>query len=532
MNTKRVILIGLDGLGWNEIKEWVNDDCLSNINTLASEGCRKDLASTHPPWTPVAWPSLLSGKNPGKHGIFDFFTREGYDKRLVERPDIDAAYVHEVADALGQTPVVINFPLTHPATQLENGAVVPGYLAREDVKFYPEGLRDDYESEFGKYRIYPDYGAEENQIQEYIEVARHRRDMATFLAERYDWDFLAVQFQVTDSIFHDLSNRNDIRSVLEKIDGFIGDIRQLGNDDTPLFIVSDHGMGDYEWTFYVNSWLMNEGYCETTIGEENYFRSVKNSLKGKDPKPKNKSSDIIQTIIQNFTKIGLSPYNTYQFLSTLGLSSVVEKLIPEEILVSAQSQVVDYPNSKAFQIYFNSLGIHINVDGREPQGQVLSDDYESLRTELIDKLESTIGPDGKPVFDKIQRCEEVYEGDHMKEAPDLVLFPRDFQYDVSGSIMGPFRSYAHKNHKPDGILISNNQLEKKDKMEIYDIAPTIASTLGIPIDEDTDGTVVGDGPSEISEKNWDELVSYKTNSASNQDTSDVEDRLADLGYME
>ncbi|WP_207212763.1 alkaline phosphatase family protein [Halogeometricum borinquense] len=233
------------------------------MNSIRNSGSYVDLHSTHPPWTPCAWPSLLSGRNPGKHGVFDFYTREGYEKRLIERSDVDSPYLFEVVDSQGQTPIVINYPVTHPASDLSNGAVVPGYLASEDTQLHPRHLRDEYESQYGEYVIYPEYGSESNAVEEYVNVARCRRDMAYFLDNKYDWDLLAVQFQVTDSVFHDLDDRNKIRQVIEKVDEFVGDIIGLGGQDTVVMIVSDHGMGDYDWTFYINSWLNDHGYCET-----------------------------------------------------------------------------------------------------------------------------------------------------------------------------------------------------------------------------------------------------------------------------
>nr|WP_241175488.1 alkaline phosphatase family protein [Natronolimnobius sp. AArcel1] len=529
-------MIGLDGLGRSSIGSWIHPESLSNLHQLSEKGLLIDLESTHPPWTPCAWPSFLSGRNPGKHGVFDFFTREGYDKRLIERPDVGAPYLFEASDTEGQTSVVINYPITNPAPSLENGAVVPGYLAREDVTFSPEHLRDEYEDEYGEYVIYPKYGTEDDAVREYVDVARHRRDMARFLDERYDWDLMAVQFQVTDSIFHDLEDRDEIRQVLEAVDKFVGDIIDLGDDPT-VFIASDHGMGDYDWTFYINSWLAEQGYCETTTGDAQYFRQQKDALTGaaEDETEAEQSSALettIKTTANTLSRVGLSPQRIHRGLSTVGLAGTVERLLPEDALVAAQNQVVDHPNSKAFQLYFNSLGVHLNVQGRDPHGQIPQAEYEETRTELIEKLEQVRDPDGELVFDAVQPREAVYEGKHLEDAPDIVLVPRDYRYDVSGSILDTFRRFPHKNHKPEGILLSNRSLGDLEHAEIYDIAPTVAAVLGIPVDTNTDGRVLLDDVESIERVDWDELADGYVDSQSETDMSSVEDRLADLGYME
>lgn len=526
-----VILIGLDGIGKQQLDEYFDsfqsDNCLWKTSPLRS---------TTPPWTPCAWPSLLSGRNPGKHGIFDFFTPDEYSKRLIQRHDVDAPYLFEVADERAKTPIVVNFPVTNPPAELDNGAVIPGYLAPEDVTFNPEWIRDEYESEYDQYVIYPKYESNEDPVKEYTRVARHRRDMSRFLDEHYDWDLLAVQFQVTDSIFHALDDRSQIREVLERVNEFVGDLVDLGDEDEKVFIVSDHGMGDYEWTFYVNSWLAENGYCETTTGEEQYFRQAKDELKGvaSDGKASGVVS-LVGTAATALSAVGLSPHRIHRGLGAVGLDKTVERLLPEDALVAAQNQVVDHGNSIAYQLLFNSLGVHLNVKGREPNGQVSPEEYDDVREELIEKLSRVRDPDGNLVFDDVFPREEVYEGPHLEDAPDIVLVPRNYQYDVSGSIVDTFRRYPHKNHKPEGILISNRNLDvdSDEGASIYDVAPTVAAALGIPVDTETDGKVLE--PFEGDEgADWDDLASdYRKVSASESGPiDDVEDRLADLGYME
>ncbi|ELZ14080.1 type I phosphodiesterase/nucleotide pyrophosphatase [Haloterrigena salina JCM 13891] len=358
--------------------------------------------------------------------------------------------------------------------------------------------------------------------------------MAQFLDKRYDWDLMAVQFQVTDSIFHDLNDREKIRQILEKVDEYVGDIIELGGDDPTVFIASDHGMGDYEWTFYVNSWLAEHGYCETTTGNAQYFRQQKKTLKRTDDETEESSplESAIGTAASTLSKVGLSPHHVHRGLSAVGLAKTVERILPEDALVAAQNQVVDHANSEAFQLYFNSLGVHLNVEGRDPSGQIPESEYEETRDELIAELEQVRDPDGNLVFDAVRPREEVYEGEHVEDAPDIVLVPRDYQYDVSGSILDTFRRYPHKNHKPDGILLSNRELTCDDRAEIYDIAPTVAAALGIPVDTNTDGEVLLDGIDDIERADWDELAEGYGTTGSDTDMSGVEDRLADLGYME
>lgn len=533
---EQVILVGLDGLGFEEIGSLLSDGTLGNVNMLSEEGTASQLFSTQPPWTPCAWPSMLSGRNPGKHGVFDFFTNDGYEKSLIDRQSVDSPYLFEVADVNGLVSLSINYPVTHPASKINQGAVIPGYLATEDIEFFPPEIRSEYESEYGEYIIYPEYSTEGNVVAEYTHAARHRRDMARFLDKRYDWDLLAVQFQVTDSIFHDLEDRDQIQQILKKVDQYVGDIIELGDDDdTHVFVASDHGMGDYEWTFYVNSWLAENGYCGTTTGEEQYFRQTKDQLKGANgEKTQSGIASILGTTASVLAEIGLSPRRIHRGLGQIGLDKTIERLLPEEALVAAQNQVVDHENSVAYQLLFNSLGVNLNVEDREPNGQVAPEAYERVREKLIGELSEIRDPDGNLVFDDVLPREEVYNGAHLEDAPDIVLIPRDYQYDVSGSLVGPFRRNPHKNHKPEGILFSNRELDIDDGASIYDIAPTVAAALGLPVDSETDGRVLGPFETVDEAIDWDELArEYRESSRTDSGPTDsVEDRLADLGYME
>lgn len=534
MESNKVILIGVDGLGWSEIDEWLNTGELPTLSGLLAMNSKIECRSTHPPWTPCAWPSLMSGRNPGKHGVFDFFTRDGYEKDLVNRSDVDSPYIFEVADAMGIPSIAINFPVTNPPSKLEHGAIVPGYLAQEDTEFHPEGLREEFESKYGEYSIYPDYTKKREAVDEYVGVAENRRDMAQFLDSKFDWGLLGVQFQVTDSVFHSLDDREMIRDVLKRVDSFINDIIELGDEDTSVFIVSDHGMGDYYWTFYVNTWLNENGYCEVTQGSPRYFRQEKDGLKGNGVGQEDTGliSKITHELVSTLSAVGLSPQLIHSRLSKIGLANHLQRIIPDETLIAAQNQVVDHAHSSAFQIYFNSFGINLNVKGREPNGIIPPEEYPSVRSELMDELEEIRDPDGNKVFDSVDPREDIYEGDHLDDAPDIVLTPRDFRYDISGSILDTFRRNIHKNHRPDGILLSNRSLNNHNQIDIYDIAPTIAAELGIALDTKTDGEVLTRESQDYEEQEWDSIAEGYGEIETESDTSSVEERLSNLGYME
>ena len=72
MNGARVLIVGWDGATWDLAKPWMDAGRLPTLKSLFDEGTHADLNSTTPPMTLPSWSSMLTGCNPGKHGIFDF----------------------------------------------------------------------------------------------------------------------------------------------------------------------------------------------------------------------------------------------------------------------------------------------------------------------------------------------------------------------------------------------------------------------------------------------------------------------------
>jgi len=75
MKAKRVIVVGFDGLDPALCRQFIAEGLLPNLSQLARLGTFKPLRTTTPAISPVAWSTFATGVNPGKHAIFDFFTR-------------------------------------------------------------------------------------------------------------------------------------------------------------------------------------------------------------------------------------------------------------------------------------------------------------------------------------------------------------------------------------------------------------------------------------------------------------------------
>ena len=68
-----MIVLGVDGMDPVFVETHLAS--LPNLNRLRQQGTFRRLATTVPPQSPVAWSSVITGMDPGGHGIFDFVHR-------------------------------------------------------------------------------------------------------------------------------------------------------------------------------------------------------------------------------------------------------------------------------------------------------------------------------------------------------------------------------------------------------------------------------------------------------------------------
>jgi predicted AlkP superfamily phosphohydrolase/phosphomutase len=73
---KKLLILGIDGLDPQLLQGYMDQGKMPNFAALASRGGFLLLQTSIPPQSPVAWANLITGMNPGSHGIFDFIHRD------------------------------------------------------------------------------------------------------------------------------------------------------------------------------------------------------------------------------------------------------------------------------------------------------------------------------------------------------------------------------------------------------------------------------------------------------------------------
>ncbi len=72
----KLIVLGIDGMDPDLLKQFMSEGKMPNFAKLAAEGSFHMLTTSIPPQSPVAWSNFITGMNAGGHGIFDFIHRD------------------------------------------------------------------------------------------------------------------------------------------------------------------------------------------------------------------------------------------------------------------------------------------------------------------------------------------------------------------------------------------------------------------------------------------------------------------------
>jgi predicted AlkP superfamily phosphohydrolase/phosphomutase len=530
-----MLLVGIDAACPRVLDPLMDAGAVPTLQRIFEEGASSPLESQVPPWTASAWPSLYTGVNPGKHGVFGFLTFDGYDWSVVDGTCVREWSLWETLDRRGRSSVVVNAPVAHPPPAID-GAVVPGYVAPDDPPCHPEGVLELVREAVGEYRVYPttDDPDDDRTIPEYRRLAELRGEAFRVLADRFDPDFGFLQFQVTDSVLHTYPGDLDrAAEVYAAVDDAIADVLADCDPDT-VVVASDHGIGPYTTRFRVNEFLRDRGYVAATTGGDGMPQwsavrdgELRAGANGSGP-------GIAARAVALAAKLGVTSQRVGSALDRVGLADAAMRLVPDDA-VRAGSEQVDFPESRAYVRNRTESGVRVNLRGREPDGVVPQDRYEVVRTDLVDHLSGAKAPDGKPVFDEVARREEFFDGPYVENAPDVVAIPRDFDVYLTTWLLGDHFEEPDEptwDHTMTGVFAATGDAIDADAdladPDLLDVAPTVLAALGVPASERMDGD-----PLPVAEPvGTTTYPEYDCEPADGTADAAVEDRLGTLGYLE
>jgi len=496
--TMKVFVIGIDGAPPELVFRWAMEGFLPNIKKLMDKGSYGRLRSTIPPHSGPAWSSFMTGVNPGKHGIYDFY-RFRQDSQNVDGIEVltttnrKMKTLWRILSDYGKKVGVINVPQTYPVEEV-NGFIVSGFLTPgEHVEFtYPKDLKEELLERFNysinlSDAVYNDAENKDLFIKEVLEITKKRWEATKYLMEKYNWDFFMTVFTESDRIQHyfwkymDMKHpayeknekyANFIREYYQILDTIIDDLITTAGKDTITIIMSDHGQtGNYK-TFNVNDFLIKIGMLKLKESKKTETKFI--------------NRENIRDLI---LRLGLE--NIKNRLPQK-LKDVVKRRLPSKFIKISEC---DWRKTKAYSFGFGG-GIFINLAGRQPYGIVPPEEYNSVVEEIKRKLYEVYDPEsGTPIVEKVYRKEELYSGPYLLDAPDLILQLKDGYTTstyIQGKIISTVKSGRSGNHSLDGILICYGDGINHGKVEanIIDLAPTILHIFGLPIPRYMDGRVL------------------------------------------
>jgi predicted AlkP superfamily phosphohydrolase/phosphomutase len=563
---RKVFILGLDGATFDLIDPLLEKGELPNLASIIHDGVRAKLNSTILSHSPPAWTSFATGKNPGKHGILGFtrMSPNSYSLELIYGSHNRAKTLWEVLSEKGKRVVVMNIPMTYPPKSV-NGLLISGLDApstSSNFTFPPE-LREEILKVAPDYKINLHLGgylhSDKKRIKALdfiVSATKARAKVVLHLMNKYPWDFFAVRFNSPDNVQHQFWKfmdknhpfykddsspilKNAIKTVYKELDDVVGRIyRNINKEDTTLLIMSDHGAGPRTGkSIFVNEWLRSSGYL-SKLGEDS----------------KNKLSSVLDDII--FTLKG-------KILSFLlrtippEVKGQMMKLIPFAASKTAtylRFSSINWPKTKAFAGEVE--GIRLNIRDKYPEGLVEAQEYENIRTKIIEEIKKLKDPENRQhVFKGVFRREEIFKGDCVEEFPDIILKPED-RYYLSPKFFRKqtkngenfFSADAHwrnisGSHRQHGIFIIKGPDCTSgitlDSAEILDILPTTLYQMGLPIPVDVDGKVIeGAFKQEFIKANpirFEKVKGYKEEKGgdiySEDEKSKLLDSLKGLGYI-
>jgi predicted AlkP superfamily phosphohydrolase/phosphomutase len=478
----KTLFIGLDGAVFKVLDMLMDSGVMPGLKALSSSGSRAVLNSTSNPLTPPAWISLMTGREPGSHGIFDFLRPEEKDSGVVlklnDSKDVKCETIWSIAGRQGKRVASFNFYGMSPAAEV-NGYLVSGFIPWKHLKraTWPPQFYDVMKTIPGVDIKTLGFHLEQEKkcfqggamsadeasawIRSHIERERNWFEIVRRVMVSDPCDLTAVVFDGVDKLQHlfwpyilglegfiGTPEKDAIRELcldyFRKLDNIITGIVELAGPGASVFMASDHGFQTTDEIFYLNKWLNDNGLLHWS--EPDSFAAPGQLTEGR---------------------------------------------------ISSHNGIFDYGRTVAYAWTPSSNGIYIRKAAEGKPG-VSESEYHEVRERIRKGLyEFRDDKGGRPVS-KVLTREEAFPGEYSDLAPDLTVLMRDggmVSILNSDKALKP-RTEPAGCHSLDGIFMAFGEGIKKGSfgpLKITDVAPALLYSLGLSVPEDLTGRV----PSEI-----------------------------------
>jgi len=514
MNSKKkACLLGLDGFNRELYEFLLARGLVPGLTGLVAEGASGVLRSTRPPYTGPAWVSMMTGLDPGEHGIFGFTRRRDNGREeLLTSASISAPRLWDCLGGAGFRTGVFNVPFTYPASEV-NGFMVSGMLAPSLNSDFarPRPLAEEIRSRRPGYIFDVTIDPERDwrrpgALRALRKEAREKIELLEELLARHDPDFLGAVFTAPDRLQHLWGKalrpggealpewaEEALGEIFALLDGLVRRLREWVGPGGLFLVASDHGFAGMEGTFYLNNWLVREG-----------FLRLKSSA-GRFPR-----------LLGRLNRPGLKRLLPRRLMGRLRSRGLAEMIAWEETAAVASPGMEE--------------GIYLNHAPGAPEGET------RVRAEAIRKglLELRV-----PRLRDVLRRESVYSGSCVSLAPDLLL---DFAFpgwNMSGSLTGSqlvrsWEGLPYGTHHPDGFWAASGPgtIPGPRPAAIPDIAPTVLAFFGLdPLPGMEGRSLLESIPGGIVPVSLPPRAAAASPGYTQNEEARLRERLAGLGYL-
>jgi predicted AlkP superfamily phosphohydrolase/phosphomutase len=558
------LLVGLDGASLELVRQFGASE-LPQLHAAMARGVYAASRSVLPPATLPNWTTLLTGYNPGRHGVFDFTLRTGYRVQFTAGSVRSTPTLVAELDRLGQVCACLFFPGTFPHERLQHGSYVSGWDApvafEADASFvWPRALYREIVQRFGPERFDDvdqfDVAAPGWHAQLPAALCKRierRVELARWLLARQRHDLFAIYFGESDTAAHHLWSLHDPASprrpkrvsaqeqagllrVYRALDAAVGALLSAaGGDGVELTVVSDHGSGGAsDKVLYLNRVLEAAGLLRFMPRTAAHWalRAAKDAA---------------------LTRLG--PRLRERLFRGFGA------YLPGLIESRARFAALDMPHTRVFSDELNYFpALHFNLRGREPEGTVDPAEIPAVRAQLEAALYALRDPDsGAPVVARVHAREELFHGPQLARAPDLLLelaLDGDYSYNLMPSAGAPAGSGVFRHldaaeflgrngrslagaHRDRGLFIAcGPRVRALGQIDaaIADVSATLLARMNVQGPADLDGRILYEAlqPSAtpLSAAHNATPLTPARNVTAAIGSERVEERLRRLGYIE
>jgi predicted AlkP superfamily phosphohydrolase/phosphomutase len=554
MESAKLVVIGWDGATWDLLQGWVEAGYLPNLAKLIQSGSTGSLRSTPLPLSPAAWSTIITGQNPGRHGVFDWFERKqgSYAVEYVHTGRIGARSIWDYYHERGKRIGIFCPPMLYPAVPVE-GFMVSGMAApnpgANDFAFPPD-LLTGVEASVGPYIAGEaenfSTGREAAYLRSILDWLDYQRRAVRYLVERYPCDAYLLVFmqsdhaqhkfwRYTDPMYpgdarvHDSPFHDSILQVYQALDSLLGELVAFFGETARYVLLSDHGAGPTYGVMYINRWLRQEGLLHLKSGA---MTRIKSWLA---------SSNFILRAYRLASGLGLG--KAAQWFSKPARNKALNAFLSFEDIDWSRTQA--YARGSFGQIF-------LNLQGREPQGIIEpGPEYEQLVERILVRLSELRHPNtGEALITDLHRRAEVLSGPYLERAADILFTIQDQRYQSSvklgieaRELLGPSEYEDSGSHRPEGILvICGPGIRTGAPIEganVADILPTLMALAELPVPPGLDGRVLEEAlDAELRDRIQRGSTPAEAGPGANEppqlapeELAQLEERLRSLGYL-